>query len=972
MTNYSRFLGIGILLACVLAPAAGQITFTAANVSAYLAPGATEVDHSDTVTQTLDIGSPGATSWDLSGLQNNSQSVIVSVPPDSTPYASQFTTATHARKSAIAGSGTSYAYLQLNSNLYALGAVFAGSTTETITSTPPDELIQLPLAYGTQWSTTYTDAGSSVSTQHTDTYTVDAYGILKLPGGLSSQALRVKEEERNASGQLVQITYGIKALNGMSVNIYVIDTTQPNSGTISIAGATWNGPITSRMAVVSPAAGEVVLAAATDTIRWSVTGIDSMKIELSLDSGRTFTSIADNVPADPSQYGWTAPDTISAKCAIRLTDLADTTTKVTSSLFGIKPYIVTRLNANGDFEKFDLTLHAWQFPNDSADMWPQPWWSGFSYAGIDPFTGQNYSAVFTSPRIDARPQNFIDWGLFVNTFSTAACYRDVANAVYSPTALAVWTYNKDPKWNGSCFGFSQSCLLAFDRPADFLQAFPGVGSFVNLHDLAINDNRRLVINQLYEHQFGSQHLAYRAQVLPKTVVQTLQDLKTMLLSPAGDHRSLGILGSSGGHSIVPYKLERTGSEGRFLLYVYDNDCPTGTCGGFVPTAVSIDSGGNTWFYPPLGWGDDSVGLYLRDPANTYLSQPLLGQEHAHLRGRSRASVMLLGAVVDSVTLYTSTAAVITIIDSLNNYFTYRDSILKNLINGAMPIFPENAAIQPPKRFQLPPGRYAAQLGGFRDTVFSFGALTQSAMYNYWRTAVLPSQSDRVTYDNGLNAGNPDSVTKLINLEAIARLDSSERDFQVLNLPAVQNDSVRITIPDSTQAALVNLGPQKTYDLTIVLAGSGSSWKFNHTGITVPAHSTHYILPDWQNASRPVKILLDSGNTGTITDSAFIANQTLGVPPQSKPGIPRGFALEQNYPNPFNPSTVIRYSLPKESHVRLAVYNVLGQLVATLVDESEQAGYREVALNGNNLPSGLYFYRLTAGTFSETRKMLLIK
>ncbi|MFQ3599125.1 MAG: T9SS type A sorting domain-containing protein [Chloroherpetonaceae bacterium] len=90
------------------------------------------------------------------------------------------------------------------------------------------------------------------------------------------------------------------------------------------------------------------------------------------------------------------------------------------------------------------------------------------------------------------------------------------------------------------------------------------------------------------------------------------------------------------------------------------------------------------------------------------------------------------------------------------------------------------------------------------------------------------------------------------------------------------------------------------------------------------------------------------------------------------GLPKQFALEQNYPNPFNPTTIINYQLPMASNVSLKIYDVLGKEVATLVNARQEAGTYNVNFNGSNLTSGVYFYRLQAGNFVQTRKMMLVK
>jgi hypothetical protein len=105
-------------------------------------------------------------------------------------------------------------------------------------------------------------------------------------------------------------------------------------------------------------------------------------------------------------------------------------------------------------------------------------------------------------------------------------------------------------------------------------------------------------------------------------------------------------------------------------------------------------------------------------------------------------------------------------------------------------------------------------------------------------------------------------------------------------------------------------------------------------------------------------------------------------PRSSNLLPASFQLVQNYPNPFNPSTIIKYELPKSSVVRLSVYDILGREVSVLVNERRDAGVHEVKFSarggsasgggGSNLASGVYFYRLQAGTYVETKRLLLLR
>jgi hypothetical protein len=118
-------------------------------------------------------------------------------------------------------------------------------------------------------------------------------------------------------------------------------------------------------------------------------------------------------------------------------------------------------------------------------------------------------------------------------------------------------------------------------------------------------------------------------------------------------------------------------------------------------------------------------------------------------------------------------------------------------------------------------------------------------------------------------------------------------------------------------------------------------------------------------------LIDAANA-IIAELALPKNDASGLLEQASKVLPTGFQLEQNSPNPFNPVTTIQFSVPRESHVRLKVYNSFGAEVATLVERHVAAGTYKVNWDASRLASGFYFYRLEAEGFAQTKKLLLMK
>jgi len=155
---------------------------------------------------------------------------------------------------------------------------------------------------------------------------------------------------------------------------------------------------------------------------------------------------------------------------------------------------------------------------------------------------------------------------------------------------------------------------------------------------------------------------------------------------------------------------------------------------------------------------------------------------------------------------------------------------------------------------------------------------------------------------------------------------------------------------------------------------GTSWLNIAQGVAAATGRYPWLIPNTPTTQARVRIMDELA--GTVVDSSDDFFTILGPNSVAEGGIPTTFEVSQNYPNPFNPSTQIRYGLPKEAMVSLKVYNIIGQEIATLVNERQTAGRYVVVFDtqrlGFNLSSGLYFYRLQAGDVMETRKMMLLK
>jgi len=189
----------------------------------------------------------------------------------------------------------------------------------------------------------------------------------------------------------------------------------------------------------------------------------------------------------------------------------------------------------------------------------------------------------------------------------------------------------------------------------------------------------------------------------------------------------------------------------------------------------------------------------------------------------------------------------------------------------------------------------------------------------------------------------------------------------MSLRSNDNNADGIYKVNTTNGAVTKIGNAEigTDIVDILFDKNGKLYGLTNSGVAV----NNLIVIDTTTGTATIKGSLGKSNILAIALNpdavASIQDQTYGK-------VPTQFTLEQNYPNPFNPMTTIKFSVPTTSKVVLRVYDAIGREVSTLADGYRQPGYYTEYFDASKLSSGIYYYKFTAGSFTEIKKMLFLK
>ncbi len=404
------------------------------------------------------------------------------------------------------------------------------------------------------------------------------------------------------------------------------------------------------------------------------------------------------------------------------------------------------------------------------------------------------------------------------------------------------------------------------------------------------------------------------------------------------------------------------------------DVNTGIVVGINGTILRTVNGGATWGppsgggyvsnqYPVLaGWNIVSVPLTVADARKTILFPTATSSALAYTSSGYVARDTLWNGI--GHWLFFPSAQNIGIAGTLRMRDTIAMSAGWNLI-GTISDSVQTTTIQ-----WIPPTTIASQFLGYSSGYSPASVLKPSKAY--WVFTVEPG----LLVLSSASSLNKESLPRSYPIDKAATIMvsdvlNSKQTLHVSSEPLETKDLVFFMLPPRPPAGIFDVRFSTNRMLEAVKEGESRT-------IPIQISDAQYPLTiRWELKDQPltaslivgVKELKMSGNgSATITDpEASIALKLVG-----QSALPKEVGLLQNFPNPFNPSTTIMYNLPRDSRVSLKLFNLLGQEVATLVDEEQKAGYKSVEWNASNITSGVYLYRIQAGDFVASKKLLLLK
>ena len=761
----------------------------------------------------------------------------------------------------------------------------------------------------------------------------------------------------------------------------IIDADSNGTALVDAGGDEFNPDSTylPNVMVLSPKADTTLVAGEMAAVCWYAPGINVINIDYTYDIPLGSDPVAwHEVIHDHSTimpiYLWMVPSIQSARCKIRISDASEPSRYVISDIFHIKQVRLTRFAADSTYEFYKPSEHGWSFDNVVGDMWPVSTWGAIDYSNDnDPYTGQAYPVDDPAYPIGSGDEEYFpNWLLWVETFGEDQCYNSTPSGLmYVMRAMYRWD-DVSNLWYGSCVGLSTTSLLTFGND----NLLEPRWSYLNLpydsiHQMPISEDIREFVNIHQTAAYGVTQWHYYSSGYSIPIDTTLKNIRQQLLNTKRDDAALiiGAQNNRGAHAMVPYAIVSDPSPSKVRIMVYDPDDPSND-----NTFVLVDTTAKLWSFSGYpNWGG-AHNLYLYYPVKTVI-------DHPALKTIVKTDQSGYFSTYDDtlIELFYTADADLKLLNVYGDSIGYNDSGLFNSLGEGTPLIPFDVDSTRPFGFLLPNQEFNGTIGNSSDSVIRVSCYYDSLYVGYRRICADSTEIDNFRIFHGLTLSNPDAISKSVQMRMVNTLPDRERAMAAIDLVINADDTAALEPLADSGWYLSNHGQATQYNLWFREVSYSGAIRFYAADVALDSQQAHIITPDWTNLnSDSCWIYIDNDFDKIADDSTILVGDILvEVEDGQEPVLPVKFELLQNYPNPFNPVTTINYSLPRSTDVSIEIFNIVGQKVITLVNETKPAGEYQITWDGQDthgqkVSTGIYLYRLQTDDYAETKKMLLLK
>jgi hypothetical protein len=765
-----------------------------------------------------------------------------------------------------------------------------------------------------------------------------------------------------------------------------------NSSNHDVSANTFSIVESPTVTVVYPNGGETFGVGKTEVIKWRSNSITSVKLEYSINSGSSWTTIATS-SASTGSYSWIIPNVNSNQCRIRISDasraaiydVSDTVFSISSKLQLVSP------NGGESWQAGSSHKIEWESANITNVQLAYSTNNGTSWISMTSVSAATGSYTWTVPSYTSNQckikvsdaSNSTTYDLSDSTFTISSLDLKSPNGGESYTVGATQTVT----WTSA-----QIANIQLEYSIDngltwtvITASVPSTGSYSWLIPNTSATQCRVRISEV------GNVSTLDASANTFTIVD--KPSVTVTYPNGGETLEIGkteIIKWSNSSSVANIKLEYTTNSGNSWTAITSVSASSGTYSWTVPTVNSTlckiritDTSRPTVFDL-----SDSVFVITSAPKLTLTSPN--GNEV--WRAGTSQSILWTSTNVDSVKLEYS----------INNGVSWK--LINNAVSSTGQYIwqvPVESSYQCRIKVTSTANKEITDISDNTFTIAVLELLTpvdgetllSGSPYNItWNAAGIANVKLDYTTDEGnswvsivasvgalvgkyswtLPSDNiQQGRVRVSDVTKSSVYDMNESGFSVKQIIVIAPTEFSAFKVGSTQII-----QWKTYKIANIRleysTDNGTNWQVISSSVPSTVGYYYWIIPNSPSEFCSVKISDADDVEVYSTNQNYFAIRDGNTGVDGEDTQPITYNLSQNYPNPFNPETIIKYQIPERNFVSLKIYNLLGQEIKTLVSEEKPAGHFEVVFNGANLPSGIYIYAIRAGSYSSVKKLMLVK